>query len=644
MLFTRKIGKLLRGKATAPQVLIAALLGGLLGFVPGFFLPGDLGGGFLQSPGLILLLLFLVLVLNANLAVFGLVLLAAKAISLVTLPLAFAIGRVLLDGPAQGLFRALVDLPVVAWFGLEHYATTGGLVLGAVFGAVAGWLGWRGLRMFRGRMAELSEGSERWQQWSSRRSARLCSWLLLGGDKRGKQSWRELYESNQRGLPVRISGFVTVLVLGAGLWLLQSFLAGPAARNALQGTLETINGATADVGRVAIDAGAARVTIEGLAVADADRLERDTFRARALEIDLGTGDFLRKRFVIDSIVSAEASHGLARATPGERTRQEPPPPPPPPDGKSKTLDDYLKEAEVWKQRLQRVSHWLEKLSSPGQQAAETKEQRDARIEREKQDGITKVRAEHLLARAPALLIKSLVCEGVAVANAGEKYDLRATNLSTSPALSEPMALSLKGKSGRFDLGFRVAGGGAELALSILELAVDDVVGQLRVAGGAPLRGGTLDVRLQGRLGHDARTGFLVDLPLQVTLKNTTLALPGVQETQLASLTLPIGIRGPVANPRVTFDDKVFADALLAAGKKEVADQVRKRAGKLLEGKVPGAGDALGGVIEGSKTPEQLAEEAKRRAEEELKKKAEEELKKRGLQGLEGILGGKKKDG
>jgi hypothetical protein len=43
MFLTRKIGSVLRGKATPLQVLFATVLGGMLGFVPGFFLPGDLG-------------------------------------------------------------------------------------------------------------------------------------------------------------------------------------------------------------------------------------------------------------------------------------------------------------------------------------------------------------------------------------------------------------------------------------------------------------------------------------------------------------------------------------------------------------------------------------------------------------------------
>ena len=85
----KRLGSVLRGKATTPQIMMAAILGSLLGFVPGFALAGDLGGGFMQAPGLILSLFFLVLVLNANLAVFGIALVLAKLVSLIALPLTF---------------------------------------------------------------------------------------------------------------------------------------------------------------------------------------------------------------------------------------------------------------------------------------------------------------------------------------------------------------------------------------------------------------------------------------------------------------------------------------------------------------------------------------------------------------------------
>ena len=114
MFFLRKIGAVLRGKATRPQILIAVLLGTCLGFVPGSFLPQDLGGGFMQAPGLIVSLVCLALILNANLALFGLATLFAKLISLPLLPVAVSVGRLVLEGPAEGLFRWLVNAPVFA--------------------------------------------------------------------------------------------------------------------------------------------------------------------------------------------------------------------------------------------------------------------------------------------------------------------------------------------------------------------------------------------------------------------------------------------------------------------------------------------------------------------------------------------------
>ena len=80
-MFIRKIGKLLRGNATPFQIISATVLGGLLGALPGLS----------QGPLLLLVLLFLVIVLNANLFLAGITLLLVKLISLILLPLYFQI-------------------------------------------------------------------------------------------------------------------------------------------------------------------------------------------------------------------------------------------------------------------------------------------------------------------------------------------------------------------------------------------------------------------------------------------------------------------------------------------------------------------------------------------------------------------------
>ena len=452
MFFTRTIGKAFRGKASPLQIRLAALLAGMLGFVPGFFLAEDLGGGFLQAPGLILALLFLVLVLNANLAVFGIVLLLAKLLSVLLLPMSFAVGRVLLDGPTQGLFQSMINAPVLAWFGLEHYATSGGLLVGTGFGLLTGWLFVRSVRRLRSEMADLEEGSERYQQLSGRRSVRFLGWVFLGKGKGKKTSWRELSERDRQGLPVRLVGIAVVLVLGLCLWAGHTFLAGPALGSATRTALEHYNGATVDLDETILDLSESQLRIAGLGMADPNALTKNLFQARSLEFKLGTGDLLSKRFVIDRVESREAATGAERSTPGARTAEaEPAPTPPPPPGTeevSKTLEDYLQEAEKWKQRLEQVSHWLERLSGSDEAVQEeTPEQHDERVEQSARDyGMAMVRAAHLVNESPMVLVRELVFEGVeAIDLDGEILDLRGRNLSSNPRLvTEPLEFSLPG--------------------------------------------------------------------------------------------------------------------------------------------------------------------------------------------------------
>ncbi len=289
MLLTRKIGSFLRGNATRAQVFLAALLAGLLGFVPGFFLPSDLGGGFAQAPGLILSLLFLVLVLNANLGVFGLVTLLAKLTSLATMSLAFAIGRALMDGPLQPLFRALVNAPITAWFGLEYYATTGGIVLGLFFGTAIGLLFVRGLMTFRRYMAKVEENSAGYQKNAGKAWVRFFTWVLFGKGKGKKLTWQDLADSERRGRAVRIAGVVLVVGIGAGLWVFQSMYSTPLLTDTMRTQLTAANGATVDVGTVELDVATGALRIKDLAIADSTNLDTNVFTAGLLEASIDTG-------------------------------------------------------------------------------------------------------------------------------------------------------------------------------------------------------------------------------------------------------------------------------------------------------------------------------------------------------------------
>ncbi|HVQ23649.1 MAG TPA: hypothetical protein VMV01_00645, partial [Planctomycetota bacterium] len=260
----RSIGKVIRGKATPGQMMAACILGAMLGFVPGLS----------RAPGLLAALLFVLLVFNASLPLALLTWPIAKLASWLLLPLSFQMGRVLLDGPTQGLFRSLVNMPVVALFGLEYYAVTGGLAIAVLFGYVVGLLVTRAVKRIRTAMAGVEAGSDAYQKIAGKWWAGLLAWALVGG-RRGKLTWQEI-ATRTGGNPVRLWGAGIVVVLVGALFALQGVLAGPLLGRSLKTGLESVNGATVDVGSASIDLSAGKLVVTDLAVADPNALDTDS--------------------------------------------------------------------------------------------------------------------------------------------------------------------------------------------------------------------------------------------------------------------------------------------------------------------------------------------------------------------------------
>jgi hypothetical protein len=420
-------------------------------------------------------------------------------------------------------------------------------------------------------------------------------------------------------------------------------LAGPLIGRLAKSGLEAWNGATVDLGGTTLDLAGGKLALQGLAMADPQALETDAFRARTLTVDLSTGSLLGKRFVIDQITSAEAASGAKRQTPGKPIGEAKEPPPAPP-GEGKTLEDWLKEADVWKKRLQQASGWLEKLSGSGEQAKrESPAERGRRQDEEAAiRGLASVVASHLIEGAPMVLIKKLTFEGVVAAQlGGELIDVHASNLSSNPSLvDQPLELTIRSRSGNLALRFALdakSGKGAHTELTWKGLPVDSLLAGIRFGGKPPAQGGTVDLSLAGDLTFGAG-GPRIDLPLQATLLGTTLAIAGMSPTKIDSFTLPIGLRGPLGSPRISIDDGKVADALVAAGKRELADAFRQQAGKLLPGDLGDAAKKVGDLVEGKKSVQELLDEAKKQAAEEARKRAADELEKR----LPGGLFGPKK--
>ncbi|MEX0745973.1 MAG: hypothetical protein WD118_10275 [Phycisphaeraceae bacterium] len=593
MFMLRKILKLVRGQVTPFQVFAACMLGAAIGFMPGFA----------QAPGLLVALTLLLVVLNAPLLLAGVTGSVAVLVSLALLPVSFHLGRLLLDGPTQPIFQTLINAPVFALFGFEFYATTGGLVLGLIFGAAAAAGIVALLQRFRTKMAALEEGSDRYKQWTSKRSVKALTWIVAGGGP--KQGYKAMLEAKQRVKPVRMLGLALAVGVLALAVVVQMFFSGPIITAMLQAGLERTNGATVDLRSAEVNLREGRLTIEGLAMADPNALATDIFRAERVETDLGIADLLRKRLTMDRVMVSGATSGESRTVPGTRTRTAPQPVPEPKEPGEKTIEDYLAEAQAWKDRLAQLRQWLERVSGPGEEPDTTEERetlRERLARRAAEHGYANVRADHLVTGAPTLLVRELIAEQVRVAQLeDETLDIHGHNLSTHAHLVEDTPrITVRSSGGTLQADVSLDGaasGGADAAnrlqLELRGLSGDRIGAALAVAGTQPIRGGTVDLLSNGTWRADE-----VNLPLNVTLHDATLSAGGSQSQRVSRLDLALGIRGPLDDPTIMLDDDALADALVKAGANELADRARGEADRAIERASDRVPDEATGLIRG----------------------------------------------
>ena len=618
MFLTRKIGKILRGNSTPFQLIMASVLGTMLGFVPGFS----------QAPGLLIALTFALIIINANLVLAALVGVVAKLVALPLVPLAYSTGTFLLDGPAQGLFKSFVNSPVLAFFGLEYYTVTGGQFLGLILGLVIGVLASSGMTSFRKKMADLEKSSEKFQTYSSKFWVRALAWIILGGGD-SKESWDD-FLAKKVGNPIRLLGIVFIVLLGSLIYILSMFFKGPILTASLQSGLERINGATVEIKDAEVDFKASRLTVTGLVVADATNLEYDMIRAEKLEADIDTTDLLRKRVRLDKVHLVDATHGEKRAYQavlvGPRPKVSDPLPPVEPD--DKTIEDYVVDSAEWKEKLAKLKEWIEQASGIKDKVGDKIAQLPDDVKEEKaalpRPDYFYDRALHLLEKSPSFTVGELLAEEIHVPFLEtETLNIRCKNLSSHPHLvKEDKEVSISSSKGTLGVSLFLGGpsggdGRYEFSFFYKGLPVDEVLSGIKMGGNPPLQGGTIDMSTDGNWKSQEGEMF-VHLPVTVLVKGTTVAIPKLGQTQLDSLILPVNIFGPLDNPRVKVDTQAFSNFLLEAGKsvlqKKITAEIQKQIGgnlpanllnERLQGLIPeGAGEksfdknGVGGFLEG----------------------------------------------
>lgn len=587
MIITRKIGSLIRGKTTPFQIYAACLLGALVGFMPSFS----------HGPALMAFWILLLLVLNANLFLAGIVLLLSKLILLVAMPAVFAVGRFLLEGPTQGLFKTLINAPVTAYSGLDYYAVAGGQLVALIFGFVLAFLLKRSITNYRKKMMAVSEDSARLKKYNEKSWVKVLKFLFLGSG-RGKKSYEDLL-SVRMGNPIRIWGLAVVLVLVGVVWLGFSKLSAPLLTSLAKSNLETANGATVDLEGVDLDLGEGQLEVLGLAMTDAQNLDTNIFASKRIVADVNTTDLLRKRFSIDNLVIDNATSGDKRASAGKQIG-------PQSSGKSMIempdfddLDSVLSNAGEWKERLGQAKRWLEQMTAGGEEAAEALSWKEELNSRVRALGHANVKADFLTEGSPTMWIRRIEAKGIKTPYfEGAMLDLEGADLSTHPSLAAAApTLSLVADNKLFDARLSLGGasgtGTNDLKMFLKNVAVDPLAAKIKSDGEPPLSGGSMDIDLSGIIGTTDN-----DLVAQVTFSGSTARIGG-KPVSLDGVTLPLQIRGALDRPGVKLESKALEKILVSAGKKKLMDEASKKLG--LDGDEAGAaGQLLEGLFKKKK--------------------------------------------
>lgn len=566
MIFTRKIGKLVRGNTTPFQVYAAALLGAFIGFTPGFD----------HSPGLILFWSFLLLILNANLFLAGLIGLLSKLIYLLTLPVAFSLGRFLIEGPTQGLFSSLHNGPVTAYFGLDYYVVLGGQLLGLLVGIVFGYLFSRGLKSYRNKMAK--RDSER--DGASEKKAWLKTVEFIFVGKKSTKSYDDLL-ARKVGNPIRILGLIIVVVFGSILYGATILFSDAVIASMARDGLSNANGATVDLESVDLNLDEGKLELVGIAFADPNNLETDIMRAKRIVADVSAADILRKRFSIDKLVVDTATSGESRSSPGKhvgpRYDSDQKPVLEMPDFKD--LDSVIENGKVWKERLAQVRRWLDRISSAKPDILKTpgkwEEELASRI---RAVGYANVKADMLTQDSPSVLIRNFEAFGVEAKQLeGRLIDIEGNNLSTHPHLvQDSPSISIKSQDGilkaALSLGLAAGRDKNDLDFAYKDIPTSALAETVQADGKPLLEGGSIDFKITGDLN-----AVDSDLLGEATFKDVNLMVAGSQ-VNLNGMELPINIRGPIDSPSIKMDTDFLQNALKQADKKKLLEKAGEELG------------------------------------------------------------------
>ena len=576
MIFTRKIGKVLRGNATPFQIMIACVLGSVLGFLPGFS----------RAPGLTVFVIVLLIILNANLGLALTTFALTKILSYLITPLTFKIGVSLMNGFAKKLFVYLINAPVFALCGFEYYLTTGALILGLIIGIIWGIFVVYTVQKFRKSMVSAGEKDSKIMAFTQTKFGKTLIFILFGKGK--KEDYKEILQ--KKAFPFRITGLVFAIAIFAILFFTQQFLAGSFIKKYMKMGLEEANGATVDIGKAYIDLSEGKFIVKHIAICDPEHLDKNLFEAKEITADISSKNLLAKRLRLDNVKIIGAEIGSPRKKKGKLLK-----PLKVEEGKEnanyKSLDYYLSNAKEIKRKLKKVKRWYKKLSESAEMVKKYTgaegETLEKRLKREAEAlGYQNVIAKHLIRKSPTFAITKLTADNIKTYDIlkDETLKLFMKEISTNPNLS-PVAPEIHIVSSRktFDFNGVFAGLSAKKGENIFDFSLnnlntDKVLESIKLKNQNTLKGGTTTIKGKGKIFE--KNDVMIVAELTVNIENSTMNIPKLGEEKVEKLTFPIYLTGKLDNPKVKIDTKAIYSQLKNVWKDKAKEKLNKKKEKL----------------------------------------------------------------
>ena len=570
--------------STPAQLLLVSVLGFIFGFIPGFA----------YAPLLSVLTIFLVLILRVNIGLFVVIAFLAKVLSFPLEFISFTLGRWLLDGFTQPIFKAAVNTPVLAYAGFDYYLVAGAFVLSVVLGLAFGVFIAKAYKKFVDKMAGVQAGSELYQKLTSKLVVKIGSKIIFGQNI-AKVDWKKIQARRFRQ-PIRIWGLIVVVVLVLAIALAPKILETAMITNIIKQQLTKVNGATVDYDSMSLNLGDAKLEISGLGAADPEDLNKDRFYAKSISASMDITRLLTKQIALKNVVVDGAEVDHARYTKGTLYGSEAIAPiATSEESTQQALDSVKKLGESFEQidiakitknaektadvakSIKKVvdilSNFKSTKTNKNDEPVATEVKTEAKVY-----GYADVKNESLRDQAPSFAIANMDIKGFK--NDGVVYDAMITNLSTNPALlAKPTEIHIQSTSNKdvdFDLTMSNQTGIENTLKFDLENLGGDFLSGLTIKG-VGIDADSVNVSGMGTWDFNGVNNIAFNIPLQLKLNNVGINLSKMKQ-KISDLTLKATLSGDLNNVGFGIDTSNLTDILSVDTIKNVAGGIVKQAG------------------------------------------------------------------